>query len=119
MTSTEKSPQARYDAANTVQVKLKLNSRTDSDILAALESQENKQGYIKRLIREELEMMNVKIDQNSDCYGEILALKDMLKQNAGYICKEFTNREIVALAVNELYDKLVAERKAGVNQRKI
>lgn len=46
--------QARYDAAHTVQIKLKLNTTTDADVLAALEAAGNKQGYIKRLIREDL-----------------------------------------------------------------
>ena len=44
----------KYDDANTVQIKLKLNTNTDADILAKLESEGNKQGYIKRLIREDL-----------------------------------------------------------------
>ena len=46
---------AKYDAANTVQVKLKLNRVTDADILERLEEVGNRQGYIKRLIREDLE----------------------------------------------------------------
>lgn len=61
----------------------------------------------------------VKIDHNSDCWGELDALKDMLKQNKGYLFKDFSNREIIEIAVNELYDKLVAEKKAGINQRHI
>ena len=43
--------QAKYDKDNTVQVKLKLNKKTDSDILEILNSVSNKQGYIKELIR--------------------------------------------------------------------
>lgn len=46
-----KDAQARYDEANTVQIKLKLNIKTDADILARLEQVGNKQGYIKALIR--------------------------------------------------------------------
>ena len=44
----------RYDKANTVQVKLKLNKKTDADILDKLQSVDNKQGYIKELIRADL-----------------------------------------------------------------
>lgn len=44
-------PQARYDADNTVRVTLKLNRKTDADIIAQLEKQPNKQGYIKSAIR--------------------------------------------------------------------
>lgn len=47
--------QRRYDARNTRQVHLKLNLRTDGDVLARLEEVPSKQGYIKRLIREDLE----------------------------------------------------------------
>lgn len=52
-------PQARYDAAHTVRVTLKLNRKTDADILARLSAQTaeagGKQGYIKRLIRADLD----------------------------------------------------------------
>lgn len=46
--------QAKYDAENTRQVHLKLNRRTDSDVLERLDNVPSKQGYIKRLIREDL-----------------------------------------------------------------
>lgn len=45
---------ARYDAANTRQVKMKLNLKTDADILEVLDAEENKQAFIKRLIRAEI-----------------------------------------------------------------
>ena len=44
----------KYDAANTKQLHLKLNLKTDADILAHLEQQESVQGYIKALIREDM-----------------------------------------------------------------
>jgi len=44
----------RYDAENTRQIKMKLNLKTDADILAKLDSVPNKQGYIKALIRKDL-----------------------------------------------------------------
>lgn len=47
-------PQERYDAANTKAVKLKLNLKTDADILNRLDEVGNKQGYIKSLIREDI-----------------------------------------------------------------
>ena len=40
-----------YDKANTRRINLKLNNKTDADIIAALEAQENIQGYLKLLIR--------------------------------------------------------------------
>lgn len=45
--------QERYSKAHTIQVKLKLNKNTDADIIEKLDSVDNKQGYIKRLIRED------------------------------------------------------------------
>ena len=50
----QKRAQAKYDAANTKQVRLKLNIKTDADILEKLESVPNKQGYIKELIRADI-----------------------------------------------------------------
>lgn len=44
----------KYDAANTVQLHFKLNRGTDKDILERLDQVENKQGYIKDLIREDI-----------------------------------------------------------------
>lgn len=46
--------QAKYDKDNTVQVKLKFNKRTDSDIIARLAAIDNMQGYIKELIRADI-----------------------------------------------------------------
>lgn len=46
--------QARYDSANTIRVALKLNKKTDADIISKLNQQESKQGYIKKLIRADL-----------------------------------------------------------------
>ena len=48
-------PQKKYDDANTIQIKLKLNKKTDADIIAYLEASNNKQGTIKALIRSEIE----------------------------------------------------------------
>lgn len=49
-----------YDERNTTQVKLKLNNKTDADILEWLHKQQldrtkSMQGEIKRLIREEIQ----------------------------------------------------------------
>lgn len=44
----------KYDDANTKRVYIKLNINTDADILKYLEGIENKQGFIKQLIRESM-----------------------------------------------------------------
>ena len=46
--------QAKYDQEHTRGVYMKLNLRTDLDIIRWLERQPSKQGAIKRLIREEI-----------------------------------------------------------------
>ena len=44
----------KYDAENTVQINLKLNLNTDADILQKLNEVDNRQGYIKDLIRKDI-----------------------------------------------------------------
>ena len=50
-TDAQKRASRKYNAANTKQIIIRLNKRTDADILATLASRENVQGYIKALIR--------------------------------------------------------------------
>ena len=45
---------AKYDAANTVQVHLKLNKKTDKDVIDKLDTVPSKQTYLKNLVREDL-----------------------------------------------------------------
>jgi len=47
-------PQQKYDKTHTKGVYLKLNKETDRDIIEHLQKQDNKQGYIKKLIREDM-----------------------------------------------------------------
>ena len=50
-----KQAQERYDSKNTKQFKMKLNTKTDADILEYLDTLPNKQGKVKQLIRDEIE----------------------------------------------------------------
>ena len=50
--------QAKYDTANTIQIKLKLNKKTDTDIIKRLSEADSKQGYIKELIRSDIKADN-------------------------------------------------------------
>ena len=50
----QKKAQMKYDAKATKQIKLKLNITSDKDILDKLEQVDNKQGYIKELIRKDI-----------------------------------------------------------------
>jgi hypothetical protein len=53
-TEAQRRARKKYEAKTKVQVLLKLNRNTDKDILAKLERVTNKQGYIKQLIRADL-----------------------------------------------------------------
>ena len=44
----------KYDKKNTKGLYLKLNLKTDADIIEHLAKQENTQGYIKELIRKDM-----------------------------------------------------------------
>lgn len=52
MTSeAQKRASEKYDRNNTVQLHLKLNKKTDADVLQILDAVDNKQGFVKDLIR--------------------------------------------------------------------
>lgn len=53
-TEAKKQANAKYDRTHTKSILLKLNKQTDSDVLALLENKDNRQGYIKELIRNDL-----------------------------------------------------------------
>ena len=53
--------QAKYDAEHTTRICLKLNTKTDRDIICWLWRQKSKQGAIKKLIREDIAKMEMDI----------------------------------------------------------
>ena len=59
-TEAQKRAVLKYDSANTTQLHLKLNKKTDADILEFLGLQENVQGYIKELIRADIKYTKAK-----------------------------------------------------------
>ena len=46
--------QQNYNARNTTPILFRFNNKNDADIISWLAAQENRQGYIKRLIREDM-----------------------------------------------------------------
>lgn len=54
VSEAKKKAQLRYDKDNTRQIILKLNTKTDADVIGKLESVGNKQGYLKDLVRDNL-----------------------------------------------------------------
>lgn len=64
---------AKYDAEHTTQVALKLNLKTDADILQALDQAPSKQGYIKQLIRADIEeekKMKIQFEAGTSRHGD-------------------------------------------------
>lgn len=53
-TEAQKRAKEKYDKNNTKPIMIKLNKKTDADILEQLEKIGNRQGYIKQLIREDI-----------------------------------------------------------------
>ena len=51
----KETPQARFDRENTRKYGIKLNKRTDAELISKLDEQSSIQGYIKRLIREDIQ----------------------------------------------------------------
>lgn len=54
MDEARKRASAKYDKEHTIGFYIKLNTRTDADIIAKLREVPNRQGYIKELIRASL-----------------------------------------------------------------
>ncbi len=53
-TEAQRRAQERYDAKTAKRISLKLNIKTDADVLKKLSEVDSVQGYIKRLIREDI-----------------------------------------------------------------
>lgn len=50
--------QRKYDKANTILVSIKLNIKTDADIIEVLNTCDNKQGFIKQCIRNNIDKIS-------------------------------------------------------------
>lgn len=53
-TSAKVKASMKYNQKNVQQCKLNLNIKTDADIIQHLKTKDNKQGYIKQLIRDDM-----------------------------------------------------------------
>lgn len=63
-TEAQKRANAKYDAANTTKFLIKLNNKTDADIIAVLQTVQNRQGYIKSLIRADIAARGENVETN-------------------------------------------------------
>ena len=55
VTEANRRAKKKFDALNCVHFGMKLNKRTDADIIALLESADSKQGLIRQALREYIE----------------------------------------------------------------
>lgn len=62
LTDAKREAIKRYDAANTRQYHLKLNKKTDADIIELFDQQDSVQGYIKELVRADIEKSKVRTE---------------------------------------------------------
>ena len=59
----------KYEKENIRQIRLKINRKTEPELIEWIEKQENIQGYIKRLIREDMEKQ-IKKEKTKTCIRE-------------------------------------------------
>ena len=64
--NSKKSARERYDEVNTQRVSLKLNKKTDSEILEWLDTKDNKQGAIKNAIMDVIKREKEKENENEN-----------------------------------------------------
>lgn len=57
MTEAQKRAAAKYAASNTRYYGIKLSCNTDADLIELLDAQDNKQGFIKRILDDYLNNM--------------------------------------------------------------
>ena len=64
VSDAQKRASAKFEREKTRSIKIKLTMSTDADILAKLDAVGNKQGYIKKLIRDDLKRDDLKKEGN-------------------------------------------------------
>lgn len=96
VTDAKKKANAKYDAAHTKQIILKLNAKTDADLLARLSEVGNKQGYIKELIRRDMTMKEMYIVRDHEAGNEI---------------ERFTTK---AEAIEAMKNYVMSDKKEGI-----
>ena len=69
-TEAQKRATKKYDDLYSKQVALKLNTKTDADIFCRLDEVGNKQGYIKKLIRDDIKRIKEEKSVNIESDGD-------------------------------------------------
>ncbi len=100
----QKRATSKYDANNTVQFTIKLNKNTDSNLIEKLNSVDNRQGYIKELIRKDIDsdiFINDEHDVKQACNIDGTELERHQKYNQKMLDRfGFLARRL--LAINEI-----------------
>ena len=99
-TEARKRAVKKYDEANTKQVHLKLNLKTDADILEHLANVGNVQGYIKELIRADIEDYKSRVAYEQHTY-EVAKTLEGLKIP---LIDGYENKEAIDIAVKESHN---------------
>ena len=87
--------QAKYDSTHCKYYTLKMNLEYDSDVIATLEQQKSKQGYIKKLIRDDITRTCPGSGPVSLCHAALSVLEEQAEQTGKSV------PELIALIVNE------------------
>ena len=61
----------------------------------------------------------IKINDASDASTMLDDLPDLLKRNKLFSPEDYSIRDAVEIAITELYEKLLEEKRAGINQRNL
>lgn len=98
-TEARKRAVKKYDEANTKQVHLKLNLKTDADILERLANVDNVQGYIKELVRADMrktvDTIIVDIENMQPGYRNKEALNTAVKEEHRVLTKVINNLQVM------------------------
>lgn len=65
-TDAQRRATAKYDAKATRHYHLKLNRKTDADVIAALDAAPSTQGYIKALVRANINAMERSVNHDEE-----------------------------------------------------
>ncbi len=101
----QKRATAKYDAANTRQITLKLNRGTDKDVLDKLNATGNRQGYIKELIRADLAKNGEAVASDNKVMNSSYPANLITHTFMAAGIDEFYNKDAVKVAVNMLPEK--------------
>ena len=116
VSEAQKAASAKYDANNTRQIVFKFNIGTDKDILDRLDSVQNRQGYVKELIRKDIKNMNREaIIKNAQ--GVIAVNEKASKEGKDFSMASIMDAERVIQIASTVPDQLTEEEKKRLSDK--